>query len=43
MPLTNELISAHDGEMTIDSQPGVGTTVTARFAHARVKEHKRGA
>lgn len=40
LPLTKELIRAHDGEMKIESQPGVGTTVTARFPQARVQERK---
>ena len=36
LPLTQELIRAHDGSMQIESKIGIGTTVTARFPERRV-------
>ena len=40
LPLTDELVKAHDGEMSITSQLGVGTTVSLRFGPERVGEQK---
>ncbi|HEY9079322.1 cache domain-containing protein [Magnetovibrio sp.] len=40
LPLTDELVKAHDGEMKITSQLGVGTTVSLRFGPDRVGEQK---
>lgn len=40
LPLTNELIKAHDGVLLIESELGVGTTVTVRFAQTRTVERK---
>jgi len=40
LPLTNELIKAHDGVLLIESKLGVGTTVTVRFAKTRTIERK---
>lgn len=40
LPLTHELVKAHDGEMQIDSQLGVGTTITVRFPQSRIRERK---
>ena len=40
LPLTNELVRAHDGEMIIDSKSGVGTAVTLRFPLGRIVERK---
>lgn len=37
LPLTNELIKAHDGEMKIVSELGVGTQVTVRFGKNRTR------
>jgi PAS domain S-box-containing protein len=31
LPLTNALLTLHDGKLEIASAPGVGTTITARF------------
>ncbi|MBC7953676.1 MAG: PAS domain S-box protein [Rhodospirillaceae bacterium] len=36
LPLTKSLIELHDGSLSIDSCPGIGTTVTVRFPHSRV-------
>jgi len=38
LPLTDELVKAHGGEMTITSELGVGTTVSLRFEGERVRE-----
>ena len=43
LPLTRELVLAHDGKMDIQSQPGQGTTVTINFPQSRIQERKRGA
>jgi len=40
LPLTDELVKTHDGEMTIISQLGAGTTVSLRFGPERVREPK---
>jgi len=40
LPLTDELVKAHDGEMSITSELGVGTTVSLRFGPERVGEQK---
>ncbi len=37
LPLTKRLIELHDGTMTIDSEAGKGTVVTARFPAARFR------
>ena len=37
LPLTNELVKAHDGVMKIDSELGVGTQVTVRFGKNRIR------
>jgi signal transduction histidine kinase len=31
LPLTNALLTLHEGKLDITSAPGMGTTVTARF------------
>lgn len=40
LPLTDELVKAHDGEMSITSELGAGTTVSLRFGPERVGEQK---
>ena len=35
LPLTKRLIELHDGRMTLDSEVGVGTTITLRFPPRR--------
>jgi signal transduction histidine kinase len=35
LPLTKRLVELHDGTLHIDSEPGVGTTVTLRFPAER--------
>ena len=40
LPLTQELIKAHGGYMKIQSQPGVGTTVSAHFPENRIRSRK---
>jgi len=40
LPLTDELVKAHDGRMKIESQLDVGTTVSIRFGRSRVRERK---
>ncbi len=37
LPLAKSLVEAHDGTIEIDSEIGVGTTVTVRFPAARVR------
>jgi len=38
LPLTKSLVEAHEGVLTIESSPKVGTTATARFPAERVVE-----
>ena len=38
LPLTKSLIELHGGSLSLESAPGVGTTVTVRFPPARVIE-----
>jgi signal transduction histidine kinase len=38
LPLTKRLVELHDGTMEIESSPGTGTTVTARFPPTRLCE-----
>lgn len=40
LPLTDELVKAHDGKMSITSELGAGTTVSLRFGPERVGEQK---
>jgi signal transduction histidine kinase len=35
LPLTKHLVELHDGTLQIDSEPGIGTTVTLRFPPER--------
>jgi signal transduction histidine kinase len=35
LPLSKRLVELHDGTLEIDSEPGVGTTITARFPRGR--------
>ena len=35
LPLTKRLVELHDGTLDIDSEPGIGTTVTLRFPAER--------
>ena len=36
LPLTRALVERHGGELLLDSEPGKGTRVTARFPRKRV-------
>jgi PAS domain S-box-containing protein len=36
LPLTKSLVDLHGGTLDLDSEPGVGTTVTVRFPAARI-------
>ncbi len=38
LPLTKGLVELHGGEFTLESEPGVGTTVTLRFPADRVHD-----
>jgi len=38
LSIAERIVEAHGGELTIDSQPGVGTTVTLRLAVERISE-----
>jgi len=39
LPLTERLVELHDGIFNIDSQPGEGTVVSAKFPAKRVRGH----
>ena len=41
LPLCKSMIEAHGGELVMESQPGVGTTVTVRFPPSRAIPAKR--
>jgi two-component system, OmpR family, sensor kinase len=41
LAIAKELIEAQGGSITIDSTPGVGTTVTLHFQAARLQEHAK--
>ncbi|MEE8532208.1 MAG: ATP-binding protein, partial [Alphaproteobacteria bacterium] len=36
LPLTKSLVEMHGGSFDLQSEPGVGTTVTARFTAGRI-------
>ena len=38
LPLTKALIELHGGSLDLQSQPGVGTTVTIRFSASRIAD-----
>jgi signal transduction histidine kinase len=42
LPLTKALVELHGGEMTLDSTPGVGTTVRCRFPARRTVARRSG-